>query len=119
MKLQKINAPLEKTQLGKFLHIKLMDDEIIYYIEKDIIFLHHISDINVFKQFICQIHLAGLVKQADLSKSFGINANTIKRWIKKYKESSIKIFLNDKRRGHSHKLTPLYLQVCSILNKTR
>jgi len=63
MKFQKITAPLEKTRLAKFLCIKRLEDEILYFIEDEIIFSHQTPDINVFKQFICQIHLAGLVKQ--------------------------------------------------------
>ncbi len=105
MKLQKINAPLEKTNLGKFLYIKLIEDEIFYFVKNEIIFSHQISDINVFKQFICQIYLVGLVKQTDLSKLFEIKSITVKRWIRKYKETSTKIFLNNKRHGHSYKLT--------------
>ena len=109
---------MEKTKLGKFLYIRLLENEIFYFIENEIIFSHQISDINVFKQFICQIHLVGLVKQTDLSRLFYIKSISIKRWIKKYKESSSNIFLNDKRRGHSYKLTiEVIARIQSSINK--
>ncbi len=76
-------------------------DEIVYLHGMMPVFLHNTDDMQSFKMILSQFYINGNAKQAELVRAFGINALSLKRWVKKYREGGPKAFYETGRRQRS------------------
>jgi hypothetical protein len=76
-------------------------DEIVYLHGMMPVFLHNTDDMQSFKMILSQFYINGNAKQAELVRAFGINALSLKRWVKKYREGGPKTFYETGRRPRS------------------
>lgn len=68
--------------------------------------------------FTSQLYVNGSAKQAEICRAFGISKNSMKRWVKLYREKGAAGFFEEPRRRGPAVLTPSVIQeVQELLNK--
>jgi hypothetical protein len=75
------------------------DDQIVYLHGAMPVFVHKVDDLQSFKMIVSQFYVTGNAKQAEIVRAFGINALSLKRWVKKYRETGPGGFYEVRRRG--------------------
>jgi len=105
-----ISYPQERTSIGNFIEVELINNEVKYFIGDKELYSHTMSDLVSFKCFICRLYLIGIAEQKYFYRTFNIRDITFKRWVKKYVENTKTIFTGEKRHGHNSKLTSQVLQ---------
>jgi transposase len=64
------------------------------------VFIHAEDDIRTFRMITAQFCINGNVKQAEISRAFGITLISVKRAVKRYRERGVAAFYEEpKRRG--------------------
>lgn len=80
--------PDEITMITHYLGVK-EEDGIVYYFNGSMpIFQHDESDLDGFRYITSQFVVNGNCKQVDITKCFGVSAISVKRWVKRYRESN-------------------------------
>ena len=79
---------------------------VYYFNSKMLIFQHPEDDLNSFKMFVSQLYVGGNATQAEIVRAFGISNSSIKRWVKKYKESGAAAFYTKTVHRTPKVLTP-------------
>jgi len=84
--------PEGTTHITSELAFRREKDEVVYFNGMMPVFTHDANDIKTFKMITSQFCVNGHVKQADIARTFGIPAITVKRAVKKYREEGISGF---------------------------
>jgi len=70
------------------------------------IFSHAEDDLNSFRMITSQFYINGNCKQVDIVKAFGVSANSVKRYVKKYRKGGIGGFFKKSSKRKHRVLTP-------------
>lgn len=70
------------TPLSTDLGVSCREGRVSYFYGTLPVFTHGAKDVKSFRMFTSQLYLAGKVKQADLVRTFGVSANSVKRAVK-------------------------------------
>lgn len=85
----------------------IQKDNYVYYFNGQMPIFHHpVDDISSFKMFVSQLYICGNASQAEIIRAFGITDSSIKRWVKKYRESGAAAFYNKTVHRTPRVLTP-------------
>ena len=79
--------PCGITTLSPDLGVACRDGRVTYFYGTMPVFAHGEKDVKSFRMFTSQLYADGKVKQADIVRIFGVNANSVKRAVKLYQES--------------------------------
>jgi transposase len=76
------------------------DGQVTYFNGHMPVFIHAEDDIRTFRMITAQFCINGNVKQAEISRAFGITLISVKRAVKRYRERGVAAFYEEpKRRG--------------------
>jgi len=78
--------PKESTRINDILAFQKEDEQVYYFNATMPIFSHHEDDLASFRMITSQLYINGNCKQVDIVKAFGVSANSVKRYVKKYRE---------------------------------
>ncbi len=85
----------------------IRDADTVTYIYGSLpVFSHHVDDKKTFKMFTSQLYVNGSAKQAEICRAFGISKNSMKRWVKIYREKGAAGFFEQPKRRGPAVLTP-------------
>ena len=72
------------TQLSSDLGVSCREGRVSYFYGTLPVFTHDTKDVKSFQMFTSQLYADGKVKQADLVRTFGVSAISVKRAVKLY-----------------------------------
>jgi hypothetical protein len=75
------------TQLSSDLGVCCRDGRVSYFYGTLPVFAHEAKDLKSFRMFTSQLYVDGKVKQADLVRTFGVSAISVKRAVKLYEQA--------------------------------
>jgi hypothetical protein len=75
------------TQLSSDLGVCCRDGRVSYFYGTLPVFTHEAKDVKSFRMFTSQLYVAGKVKQADLVRTFGVSAISVKRAVKLFEQA--------------------------------
>ncbi|MEO7050008.1 MAG: helix-turn-helix domain-containing protein [Ferruginibacter sp.] len=79
--------PAEATMVNNLIGVQKKDKTVYYFNGSMPIFNHNESDIDSFRFITSQLIINGVCKQKEIVKCFGVSDISIKRWVKRYRES--------------------------------
>jgi hypothetical protein len=79
--------PAHATPISEVLSFVNKEGMIYYFHGCLPIFCHGEKYLRAFRYFTCQLVESGSCRQVDIVRAFGISAISMKRWVKKYRES--------------------------------
>lgn len=79
--------PEEITMITHYIGVKKEEDMVYYFNGVMPIFQHEESDLDSFRYITSQLVINGNCKQVDIVKCFGVSAISVKRCVKRYRES--------------------------------
>ena len=75
------------TQLSADLGVCSRDGRVSYFYGTLPVFTHDAKDVKSFRMFTSQLYVEGKVKQADLVRTFGVSAISVKRAVKLFEQA--------------------------------
>jgi hypothetical protein len=75
------------TQLSADLGVCSRDGRVSYFYGTLPVFTHDAKDVKSFRMFTSQLYVDGKVKQADLVRTFGVSAISVKRAVKLFEQA--------------------------------
>lgn len=111
--------PKESTRINDLLAFKKEDGHVYYFNATMPIFSHHEDDLASFRMITSQLYINGNCKQVDIVTAFGVSANSVKRYVKKYREEGMEGFFRKRVvKRTAHVLTPEVMdQAQEMLNE--
>ena len=110
--------PAGVTHITPVLAFKNEDGMVTYFNATMPVFRHSIDDIQSFKMIISQFYVMGVVKQAELTKAFGINPLLVKRAVKVFREHGSQGFYKERKyRGAGVLNAEVLQQVQELLDQ--
>ncbi len=79
--------PEEITMITHYLGVKKEAGTVYYFNGAMPIFQHDGKDLDSFRYITSQSAINGNCKQMDIVRCFGVSAISVKRWVKRYRES--------------------------------
>jgi hypothetical protein len=79
--------PTEATLINNLLGVQQHEESVYYFNGSMPIFTHHEKDIDSFRFITSQFIMNGNCKQVDIVNCFGVSPISVKRWVKRYRES--------------------------------
>lgn len=79
--------PVEATLINSLVGVQSKDGIVYYFNGSMPIFKHLDSDIDSFRYISSQLIINGVCKQKEIVKCFGVSDISVKRWVKRHKES--------------------------------
>lgn len=79
------------------------------------VFTHGAQDLASFRLFTSQLIINGTATQGQIVRAFGVPLTTVKRCVKKYRQSGAKAFFAPLPKRHGHKLMPERLSQAQAL----
>jgi hypothetical protein len=79
--------PEEITMITHYIGVRKEEDIVYYFNGSMPVFQHRESDIDSFRYITSQFVINGNCKQVDIVKCFGVSPISVKRWVKRYRES--------------------------------
>jgi len=79
--------PSEATMINNYIGVQKRDSTVYYFNGSMPIFMHSQSDIDSFRYISSQLIVNGVCKQKEIVNCFGVSIISVKRWVKRYKES--------------------------------
>ena len=111
--------PKQSTRINDILVFQKKDEHVYYFNATMPIFSHHVDDLASFRMITSQLYINGNCKQIDIVNAFGVTANSVKRYVKKYREEGLEGFFQKRViKRTAHVLTPEVMQRAqAMLNK--
>jgi len=111
--------PKQSTRINDILAFQKKDEHVYYFNATMPIFSHHVDDLASFRMITSQLYINGNCKQIDIVNAFGVTANSVKRYVKKYREEGLEGFFQKRViKRTAHVLTPEVMQRAQeMLNK--
>jgi transposase len=81
--------PKQSTRINDILAFQKEDEQVYYFNATMPIFSHHEEDLASFRMITSQLYINGNCKQVDIVKAFGVSANSVKRYVKKYRKEGM------------------------------
>ena len=92
------------------------DGKVVYFCGSMPVFSHDEDDMDSFRTITSQLYVNGNVSQAAIVRAFDLNAQALKRWVKRYREDGPRAFYQPRNtRGKATVLTPLVLEKAQVL----
>jgi transposase len=88
--------PKETTRINDILAFQKKEGHVYYFNATMPIFSHHEDDLASFRMITSQLYINGNCKQIDIVKAFGVSANSVKRYVKKYRKEGLEGFFSKK-----------------------
>lgn len=79
--------PDEITLITNYLGVQKNNGTVFYFNGSMPIFQHHENDIDSFRYITSQFVVNGNCKQMDIVRCFGVSIVSVKRWVKRYRNS--------------------------------
>ena len=79
--------PAEATMVNHKKKIQKKDQTVFYFNGSMPIFHHHQNDLDSFRFITSQLVINGVCKQTEIVDCFEVSAISVKRWVKRYRES--------------------------------
>ena len=79
--------PVEATMVNNLIAVQKKEGTVYYFNGSMPIFNHNESDIDSFRFITSQLIINGVCKQKQIVSCFGVSDISVKRWVKRYKES--------------------------------
>lgn len=79
--------PVEATLINRLVAVQKKEQTVYYFNGSMPIFMHNESDIDSFRYITSQLIANGVCKQKDIVNCFGVSLVSVKRWVKRYRES--------------------------------
>jgi hypothetical protein len=79
--------PVEATLINHLVAVQKKEETVYYFNGSMPIFMHHQSDIDSFRFITSQLIAGGTCKQKDIVNCFGVSLVSVKRWVRRYRES--------------------------------
>lgn len=79
--------PVEATLINNLVGVQMKEGTVYYFNGSMPIFMHRQSDIDSFRYITSQLIVNGACKQKEIVDCFGVSDISVKRWVKRYKES--------------------------------
>lgn len=95
--------PAEATMVNNLIGVQERDGTVYYFNGSMPIFRHSQSDIDSFRFITSQLISSGVCKQKEIVNCFGVSAISVKRWVKRYKESEELGDFVSKKKAQKHK----------------
>ena len=110
--------PEGTTEININLAFKKEGGSITYFNGMMPLFIHDKDDLNTFRMITSQFYINGNATQAEICRAFGVPAITVKRAVKKYRESGPAGFYETKKTRGATVLIPEVLeQAQNLLNE--
>jgi len=98
------------VELSANLALKKEGNQVVYFNGVMPVFTHEERDVRSFQMIIAQFCINGNVKQAEVSRALGVPKISLKRWVKKYRESGIEGFYAPRKTRGAGVLIPEVLE---------
>ncbi|MCD4676297.1 MAG: hypothetical protein K8S18_09935 [Desulfobacula sp.] len=110
--------PDDSVYLNSDIAIKTINEIVFYFNGLMPIYQHHKDDYRSFRYISSQLYVLGNVKQVEIVKTFNVSKESVKRWVKVYKEEGASGFFKTRKSKKKGKvLTKEILQkIQSLLN---
>ncbi len=79
--------PVEATMINNLIAVQKKEKTIYYFNGSMPIFTHVENDIDGFRYITSQLIINGVCKPKEIIKCFGVSDISVKRWVKRYRES--------------------------------
>lgn len=79
--------PVEATLINNLVGVQMKDGTVYYFNGSMPIFMHNQSDIDSFRYITSQLIVNGNCKPKEIVNCFGVSDISVKRWVKRYRES--------------------------------
>lgn len=79
--------PEDTTMITHLVGVQRKGDAVYYFNGSMPIFQHNQNDIDSFRYITSQLVVNGVCKQVDIVNCFGVSSISVKRWVKRYRES--------------------------------
>ncbi len=79
--------PVEGTLINRLVAVQKKEETVYYFNGSMPIFMHNENDIDGFRFITSQLIANGVCKQKDIVNCFGVSLVSVKRWVKRYRES--------------------------------
>ena len=95
--------PAEATMVNNLIGVQEREGTVYYFNGSMPIFHHDQRDIDSFRFITSQLITNGVCKQIEIVKCFGVSSVSVKRWVKRYKESKELGDFVSKKKAKKHK----------------
>ncbi|GAH31048.1 unnamed protein product, partial [marine sediment metagenome] len=95
--------PPDSRYINSKIAIKIIKDSIYYFNGEMPIYHHHKDDYQSFRYITSQIVDLGIAKQMEIVRTFKVSKESVKRWVKTYREKGGNGFFNTrtgKKKGN-------------------
>lgn len=90
--------PVEATLINNLVAVQMREGTVYYFNGSMPIFMHIQSDIDGFRYITSQLIVNGNCKHKDIVNCFGVSDISVKRWVKRYRESKeLSAFVSKKK----------------------
>ena len=79
--------PAEATMINRLVAVQKKGRTVFYFNGSMPIFNHDQSDLDAFRFITSQLIINGVCKQKEIVNCFGVSIISVKRWVKRHKES--------------------------------
>ena len=86
--------PEEMEYINSNLGFQKNNGVVFYFNGSMPVYQHPEQDIQSFRLFTSQIVINGNAKQSEIVRAFKVSAISVKRWVKKYRESGAQAFFS-------------------------
>ena len=91
--------PVEATLINHLVAVQKREETMYYFNGSMPIFMHNENDIDSFRYITSQLIANGACKQIDIVNCFGVSLVSVKRWVKRYRESKELSDFTSKKKG--------------------
>ncbi len=110
--------PNELTAINGDLAVQRVDDQVSYFHRHLPIFSHSVTDLNTFRLISSQFCVNGSAKQVEIVRTFKVSGISVKRYVKRYRESGSGGFYAPRRRRGAAVLTaPVLSEAQALLDE--
>lgn len=98
--------PAEATLINRLVAVQKKEQTVYYFNGSMPIFMHNENDIDSFRYITSQLIVNGVCKQKDIVNCFGVSLVSVKRWVKRYRESKELSDFTSKKKGLQTRSSP-------------
>ena len=99
--------PIEATLINNLVAVQMREDTVYYFNGSMPMFMHNQSDTDSFRYITSQLIVNGSCKQKEIVNCFGVSDISVKRWVKRYRESKELSAFVSKKKGRKIQSSPM------------
>ncbi len=90
--------PVEATLINNLVAVQMRESAVYYFNGSMPIFMHNKCDIDGFRYITSQLIVNGCCRQKEIVNCFAVSDISVKRWVKRYRESKeLSAFVSKKK----------------------